>query len=152
MRITLDGDDVTDTIRTETCGAYASQVAAVGAVRAALLQRQRDYRQPPGLIADGRDMGTTVFPDAQAKIFLDASARVRAERRYKQLMEKGLGANLADLIADIEKRDERDRNRSVSPLRAAEDALVIDTSSLSIDEVVDCVVVYCRQRLGNVEL
>jgi cytidylate kinase len=105
------------------------------AVREALLQRQRDFAQPPGLIADGRDMGTTVFPNASVKLFLTASAEVRAERRYKQLKEKGLGANLRGLIEEIQQRDERDRTRSASPLRPADDAITIDTSSKSIDEV-----------------
>jgi len=134
-RILLDNQDVSREIRTEQAGNDASKVAAIPAVRAALLQRQRDFRTAPGLVADGRDMGTTVFPDASLKIFLTASAEVRAERRYKQLKEKGLGASLTSLLAEITERDERDRNRTVSPLRPAEDALVIDTSHMGIDEV-----------------
>jgi cytidylate kinase len=133
--ILLSNQDVTREIRTEQAGNDASRVAAVPAVRAALLQRQRDFRQLPGLVADGRDMGTTVFPDAPLKFFLTASAEVRAERRYKQLKEKGLDASLTTLLAEIAERDERDRTRSVSPLKPAEDAIIIDTSHLGIDEV-----------------
>lgn len=133
--ILLNNQDVTREIRTEQAGNDASRVAAVPAVRAALLQRQRDFRQRPGLVADGRDMGTTVFPDAPLKFFLTASAEVRAERRYKQLKEKGLDASLTTLLAEIAERDERDRTRSVSPLKPAEDAIIIDTSHLGIDEV-----------------
>lgn len=133
--ILLNNQDVTREIRTELAGNDASRVAAVPAVRAALLQRQRDFRQLPGLVADGRDMGTTVFPEAPLKFFLTASAEVRAERRYKQLKEKGLDASLTTLLAEIAERDERDRTRSVSPLKPAEDAIIIDTSHLGIDEV-----------------
>lgn len=133
--ILLNNQDVTREIRTEQAGNDASRVAAVPAVRAALLQRQRDFRQLPGLVADGRDMGTTVFPEAPLKFFLTASAEVRAERRYKQLKEKGLDASLTTLLAEIAERDERDRTRSVSPLKPAEDAIIIDTSHLGIDEV-----------------
>ena len=134
-RILLNNQEVNSEIRTEQAGNDASKVAAVPAVRAALLQRQRDFLLAPGLIADGRDMGTTVFPNAPLKIFLTASAEVRAERRYNQLKEKGLSASLTSLLAEIAERDERDRTRSVSPLRPAEDAIVIDTSYLGIDEV-----------------
>lgn len=133
--ILLNNHDVTRDIRTEQAGNDASKVAAVPVVRAALLQRQRDFCQLPGLVADGRDMGTTVFPDAPLKFFLTASAEVRAERRYKQLKEKGLDASLTTLLAEIAERDERDRTRSVSPLKPAEDAILIDTSHLGIDEV-----------------
>jgi len=133
--ILLNNHEVTREIRTEQAGNDASRVAAVPAVRAALLQRQRDFRRLPGLVADGRDMGTTVFPDAPLKFFLTASAEVRAERRYKQLKEKGLDASLTTLLAEIAERDERDRTRSVSPLKPAEDAIIIDTSHLGIDEV-----------------
>jgi len=133
--IFLNNQDVTREIRTEQAGNDASKVAAVPAVRLALLQRQRDFRLLPGLVADGRDMGTTVFPDAPLKFFLTASAEVRAERRHKQLIEKGLDANLHNLLAEITERDERDRTRSVSPLKPAEDAIIIDTSHLGIDEV-----------------
>jgi cytidylate kinase len=135
----LAGEDVSLAIRSETAGNAASKVAVLPAVRAALLDWQRDYARPPGLVADGRDMGSVVFPDAAVKIFLDASAEERAQRRYKQLIEKGLDANLAGLISEIRERDDRDRNRSVAPLKAAEGALVVDSTALSIDEVVQLV-------------
>jgi cytidylate kinase len=138
-RVRLDGEDVSDAIRTEAAGTAASQVAVHGPVRAALLEWQRRAARPPGLVADGRDMGTVVFPEARLKIFLDASPETRAMRRYKQLKEKGLDANLANLVDEVRARDERDRNRSVAPLRAAEGAFVLDTSALSISEVIDCV-------------
>jgi len=134
--VRLDGLDVTDLIRTEAAGNNASKVAAMPAVRAALLDWQRGYAQPPGLVADGRDMGTTVFPDAGVKIFLTASAGERAQRRYKQLKEKGMAANLAALKAEIEERDERDRSRAASPLVPAPDAIEIDSTAMGIDEVV----------------
>lgn len=148
LQIFLSGQDVTEDIRTEQAGNDASKVAAVPAVREALLARQRAFRQFPGLVADGRDMGTTVFPDAPVKIFLTASAEVRAQRRYKQLKEKGLDANLRSLFIEIAERDERDRNRSVSPLRPADDAVVIDTSTFGIEEVLAAVLAECRARLG----
>lgn len=148
LQIFLYGQEVSREIRTEQAGNDASRVAAVPAVREALLARQRAFRQAPGLVADGRDMGTTVFPDAPLKIFLTASAEVRAERRYKQLKEKGLDANLHSLFIEIAERDERDRNRSVSPLKPAEDAVVIDTSTLGIEEVLAVVLAECRARLG----
>ena len=138
-RVFLGGQDVSTAIRTETAGNNASKVAALPAVREALLQWQRDYAQPPGLVADGRDMGTTVFPGAGLKIFLTASAEERAQRRYKQLKEKGLPANLAALTAEISERDARDRSRSTSPLVAAEDAIEIDSTSMSIGQVVSFV-------------
>jgi cytidylate kinase len=149
--IYLDGQDVTDAIRTEQAGGDASRVAAILQVRKALLQRQHDYRQAPGLVADGRDMGTTVFPDAPVKVFLTASAEARAERRYKQLKEKGLDVTVSALLSEIAARDERDRSRSASPLRPADDAQVIDTSDLNIQEVFDRVLALVRARLpGNV--
>mgnify|MGYP001828439208 FL=1 len=135
----LDGIEVTNLIRTETAGNNASKVAAMPGVRAALLDWQRGYAQPPGLVADGRDMGTTVFPAAGVKIFLTASAEERAQRRYKQLKEKGLPANLAALTADLKERDARDRERAVSPLVAAAGAVEIDSTALSIDDVVELV-------------
>jgi cytidylate kinase len=125
----------------------ASVVAAIGEVRAVLLQRQRHFRQPPGLVADGRDMGTVVFPDAGLKIFLTASAEERAQRRYKQLINMGLSANIAQLQADIAERDERDQNRSVSPLRPAEDALVVDSSLLDLAQVTNLVLDHIRENL-----
>ena len=135
LKVILENQDVTNDIRTEIAGNNASKIAVLPAVREALLQRQRDFAQAPGLIADGRDMGTTVFPQADVKFFLTASAEVRAERRYKQLKEKGLDANLRGLIEEIQQRDERDRSRSASPLRPADDAITLDTSNKRIDEV-----------------
>jgi cytidylate kinase len=118
----------------------ASQVAALAPVRSALLARQRAFRQPPGLVAEGRDMGTQVFPDARLKIFLTASAEERARRRYKQLMDKGMRVSMIDLVREIAERDRRDRERVVAPLRQAEDAVLIDTTSLTVDEIVQAVV------------
>ena len=135
-RVWFEDADITSLIRTEEVAAMASKVAAIPAVREALLARQRAFAQPPGLVADGRDMGTVVFPDAQVKLFLDASAEVRAQRRYNQLISQGVDANIDQIVRDIRARDERDRNRAVAPLKPAEDAVVIDTSHLSIDEVV----------------
>jgi CMP/dCMP kinase len=141
-RVILDEVDVTDAIRTETVAAAASKVAAIGAVRSVLLDKQRELRQPPGLVADGRDMGTVVFPDARLKIFLEASVNERAERRYKQLMQKGVSANLADLLQDLSARDQRDRNRAVAPLKCAEDAVLIDSTSMSIEQVFSTVMMH----------
>lgn len=136
-RVLLNGADAGDGLRTEEAGAMASKVAAMPAVRAALLNKQRAFRQPPGLVADGRDMGTVVFPDARLKIFLTASAEIRAERRYKQLKEKGFDANLSRLLGEIRDRDTRDAARAVSPLKPADDAVILDSSALSIPEVVE---------------
>ncbi len=144
----LDNRDVTDEIRSETVGAAASKVAALGPVREAIVGLQHSFRQAPGLVADGRDMGTVIFPDAVVKIFLEASARVRAERRYNQLKNNGLGVSLRALLETIEQRDERDRERAVSPLRPASDAVVIDSSSMSIDEVFKHVVALVAERLA----
>jgi len=135
--VLLGGRNVAGIMRGEECGEAASRIAGSGPVREALLQRQRDFRQPPGLVADGRDMGTVVFPDASTKVFLTASAEERARRRHKQLMEKGIDGNLATLLADIKARDERDRTRALSPLVPAEDAVTVDTTRLSISEVVE---------------
>ena len=146
-RILLDGRDVTDDIRTEHAGNNASRVAAKPSVRQALLERQRAFRQSPGLVADGRDMGTGVFPDATVKFFLTASAEVRAERRYKQLKDKGLDVSLSDLLTEIAQRDERDRTRSASPLRPADDAVVIDTSDLDVDGVFNAVWAVCSDQV-----
>ncbi len=132
-KIILDTVDISNEIRTESAGNAASRVAAIPAVREALLMRQRAFRRPPGLVADGRDMGTVVFPDAPLKLFLTASAEERARRRYNQLIGKGLSASLSTLAADIAERDRRDANRAVAPLRPADDAIVIDTSTLDID-------------------
>ena len=135
--IFLDNEDVTVSIRTEFCGNAASKVAALQRVREALLQRQRDFQQFPGLVADGRDMGTTVFPDAKLKIFLTASAEERAKRRHKQLKEKGINGSLSALVKDIAERDERDGSRAVSPLKPAKEAVIVDTSNMSIDAVME---------------
>lgn len=135
VRILLDNHDVTREIRSEACGSGASRVAAVSKVRSALLERQRRFLEPPGLIADGRDMGTVVFPQAGVKIFLTATADIRARRRQLQLKEQGIDANLTGLIRDIEIRDKRDRERQDAPLKPAPDALIIDTGKMSIDEV-----------------
>lgn len=140
VRVFLNKNDVTDAIRTETCGNQASKVAAIPEVRRALLERQRNFVTEPGLIADGRDMGTVVFPSAVVKIFLTASAEERAERRYKQLKQKGLNVNLAHLSREIQERDERDKTRSVSPLVPAKDAIILDTSTMSIEAVVKQVI------------
>jgi CMP/dCMP kinase len=145
-RIFLAEQDVTENIREEAVGVRASEVARLPAVRAALLERQRAFRQPPGLVADGRDMGTVVFPDAVLKVFLTASVAVRAERRYKQLIDKGNSANLATLSRELEERDQRDATRSVAPLKPAADAVSVDSSALTIDEVVDQVLKRYRER------
>lgn len=151
LQIILEGKVVGPELRTETAGNAASKVAAMPKVREALLQRQRDFRQTPGLVADGRDMGTTVFPDAKAKIFLTASAKERAQRRYKQLKLKGIDGNLAALLRDINERDERDSQRSASPLKPADDAVQIDTSELSIEQVVEQVLAICEKNFSGVE-
>jgi len=136
----LDGVNVSDLLRQEETGVWASKIAVIPAVRAALTGRQRRFRQAPGLVADGRDMGTVIFPDAELKIFLTASAEIRAERRYKQLKEKGESVNLTRLFREIKARDLRDQSRSIAPLRPAEDAVIIDSTELSIDEVFDKIV------------
>ncbi|MBA6418864.1 (d)CMP kinase [Pseudomonas neustonica] len=139
QHIILEGEEVTRALRTETVGAGASQVAAIPGVRAALLQRQRAFREAPGLVADGRDMGTVVFADAELKIYLTASAEERAGRRHRQLLEKGETANLASLLDEIVARDDRDMNRSIAPLRPADDAIQIDSTQMSIEEVLEMV-------------
>ena len=136
-RIILSGQDVTDDVRREDIGNRASEIARIPAVRSALLERQRGFRAPPGLVADGRDMGTVVFPDAVLKVFLTADVQTRAQRRYKQLIDKGNHANLAALSRDLEERDKRDAIREVAPLKPAADAVSLDSSGLTIDEVVD---------------
>ncbi|TAN05167.1 MAG: (d)CMP kinase [Rhodanobacteraceae bacterium] len=138
-RVVVDGRDVTDAIRTETAGAAASAIAAIPAVRTALVAKQLAFRRPPGLVADGRDMGTVIFPDAPFKVFLTASPAERAARRYKQLNAKGLEVTLTNLLHEIEARDARDVSRTVAPLRPAADAVVIDTTGLSIAAVVTAV-------------
>lgn len=137
LRVLVNGHDATDELRTETAGAAASAIAAIPAVRAALKDRQRAFRQAPGLVADGRDMGTVIFPDAGIKVFLTASAEERAERRYKQLKDKGVSVTLDGLLREILARDARDANRAVAPLRPAEDAVRIDTTGLGIEAVVE---------------
>jgi cytidylate kinase len=145
-KVWLDCDDVSEAIRTETAGTAASKVAAIPEVRRALLDWQRGYAKPPGLVADGRDMGTVVFPTAGVKIFLTASVEERALRRYKQLKEKGLSVNLADLTEEIKARDERDRGRATAPLKAAEDAWQLDSTRQTAEEVYHQVM----QRVYNV--
>lgn len=135
LKIILNNEDVTNVIRQEQVGTDASKIAVISELREALLERQRAFAIAPGLVADGRDMGTTVFPDAGLKIFMTASAKERAKRRHKQLIEKGIGANLPDLVKELEARDLRDSTRSASPLVAAADAVIIDTTDLAIDEV-----------------
>ncbi|HEY3659088.1 MAG TPA: (d)CMP kinase [Steroidobacteraceae bacterium] len=144
----LGGQEVTRDIRTESAGSDASRVAALPTVRDALLERQRRFAVPPGLVADGRDMGTVVFPDAPVKIFLTASADERAARRYKQLKEKGVAANLAALSKEIADRDQRDITRTASPLVASEDAVLLDTTGMSVDAVVERVLNVVRERLS----
>lgn len=144
--VLLEGGEVGTEIRGETCGNAASKVAAIPEVRAALLQRQRDFRRSPGLVADGRDMGTVVFADAEVKIFLSASPEIRALRRYKQLKEKGVDANLLQLKREIAERDQRDSERRVAPLKPAPDAEILDTTELSIAEVKDrALEIVCRR-------
>lgn len=145
----LDDEDVSSHIRSEPCGIRASEVARLPAVRQALLRRQRAFRRPPGLVADGRDMGTVVFPDAALKIFLTANPEVRAERRYKQLKEKGIDANLRALSRDLRERDERDTKRAVAPLVPAPDSQVLDSSALSIEQVVDRILKLYREGISG---
>lgn len=149
-RVLLDGRDVTGELRSESTGSAASRVAAMPAVRAALIGRQRGFAQPPGLVADGRDMGSIVFPDAPLKIFLTASPEERARRRHKQLKEKGLTVNLADLSREIRERDHRDANRSVAPLRASADAVVIDSTNIGVESVVAQIEDLARSRIAAI--
>ena len=146
VHVFLGAEDVTKAIRTEECGLNASKVAPHPLVRQALLQRQRDFRKEPGLVADGRDMGTIVFPDAQVKIFLDASPEVRATRRKLQLEQAGKEADYDLILKEITERDERDRNRPVAPLKAAEDALIIDSTNMTIDEVFNTAMDYIKSK------
>lgn len=146
LQIVLEGEEVTLAIRTEEVGADASVVAALGPVREALLSRQRDFVHTPGLVADGRDMGTVVFPEAPLKIYLDASAEERARRRYNQLISKGLGASLEAILDDIRARDDRDMNRAVAPLKPAPDAIILDSTKMTIDEVLLAVLDEARHR------
>ena len=144
--ILLAGERVGNSLRTEEVGAMASQVAALPAVRAALLQRQRDFARRPGLVADGRDMGTVVFPDAAVKVFLTASAEERAKRRFEQLHQKGINASFDRLLADIQARDERDSQRTVAPLKPADDAIILDSTQMTIQEVFTAVMVQMRLK------
>jgi len=145
----LNKQDVTDKLRSEAIGERASEIARLPAVRRALLERQRQFRQPPGLVADGRDMGTVVFPDAVLKVFLTASVATRAQRRHKQLNGKGNHANLAALSRALEERDKRDAAREVAPLKPAMDAASLDSSEMTIDEVVDWVLKAYREKTGR---
>lgn len=147
-RTFLEMDDVTVQLRTEQTGAMASRVAAYPEVRQALVARQRAFRQAPGLVADGRDMGTVIFPDAPLKIFLTASAEQRAQRRYEQLKASGQWVELATILADVHARDERDQNREHSPLVPAQDAHVLDSTHLNIEEVLEAVLVLVKQQIG----
>jgi cytidylate kinase len=147
--IELDGSEISGRVRLEESGALASRVAAVPELRAALLQRQHDFRQLPGLVADGRDMGTVVFPDAICKFFLTASAETRAQRRYNQLKDKEVSVSLPTLLRDIQARDERDSTRAVSPLKPAKDAVIIDTGPLSIDQVMFAVMARVKPVLAD---
>ena len=148
-RVELDGEDVTQTIRTERVGEFASKVAVVPELRAALLERQRAFAQAPGLVADGRDMATSIFPEAQAKIYLTASAESRAERRVKQLQAMGLDVKINDILANIQARDKRDMERTVAPLKPAADAYIIDSSELNIDEVFKLMTHFVDKQLAN---
>ena len=146
QRIYLNKQDVTDSLRSEAIGTQASEIARLPAVRSALLERQRGFRQPPGLVADGRDMGTVVFPAAVLKVFLTANVATRAQRRHKQLNDKGNHATLAALSSALEERDKRDAARAVAPLKPAADAVSLDSSALTVDEVVDQVLKKYRER------
>ena len=148
LRVIVDDLDATDELRLETTGALASAIAAIPEVRAALKERQRAFRQAPGLVADGRDMGTVIFPDAPYKVFLTASAEERAERRYKQLKDKGVSVTIDGLLREILARDARDAQRTVAPLKPADDAVIIDTTGLGIEAVVERVLALVPVRAG----
>jgi cytidylate kinase len=145
----LEGVDVTEDLRTEAVSAAASRVAANPAVRTALLSRQRGFRRAPGLVADGRDMGSVVFPDAPLKVFLTADVAIRAERRHKQLMEKGMCAKIPDVVEDLRRRDSRDASRAVAPLKHYPDAFFLDTTGLSVDEAVRKILEWWRERASR---
>jgi len=146
----LDGEDVTEALRTEEVSAAASRVAARPAVRGALLERQRGFRRPPGLVADGRDMGSVVFPDAPLKVFLTADVATRAERRHKQLMEKGMYAKIEDVVEELRRRDERDMSRPVAPLRHYPDAVFLDTTGLTVEAAVQAILGWWREKARRV--
>ncbi len=145
--VILEGNNISNEIRTEVCGNLASKVAVIPEIREILLQRQRDFAVSPGLVADGRDLGTVVFPLAEVKVFLTASAEIRAERRYKQLKDKGNDVNLASLLEEISERDKRDSERTISPLKPADDAIIIDTTSLTVEQVLQEVKGLCCKKL-----
>jgi len=148
-QVQLDSEDVSQTIRTERVGEFASKVATIPELRAALLERQRAFAQEPGLVADGRDMATSIFPEAQAKIYLTASAESRAARRVKQLQGMGLDVKISDILANIQARDKRDMERTVAPLKPAADAYIIDSSELGIDEVFQLMTNFVEKQLAN---
>ncbi|MGS0676491.1 (d)CMP kinase [Shewanella sp. 0m-4] len=147
IKVVLEGEDVSITIRSQECSNAASKVAAFPRVREALLRRQRAFAEAPGLIADGRDMGTIVFPATPAKLYLTATAEERAQRRYNQLQDKGFDVNIDQLLSEIKERDDRDMNRSVAPLVPAEDALIIDTTNINIEDVLDLALTHIHQKL-----
>ena len=149
VQVWLDGEDVSQTIRTERVGEFASKVAAIPELRTAVVSRQHAFAQAPGLVADGRDMATSIFPNAQAKIYLTASAESRAQRRVKQLQGMGLDVKISDILANIIARDKRDTERAVAPLKPADDAYIIDSSALNIDEVFQLMTTYVDQQLAN---
>ena len=149
VQVWLDGEDVSQTIRTERVGEFASKVAAIPELRTAMVSRQHAFAQAPGLVADGRDMATSIFPNAQAKIYLTASAESRAQRRVKQLQGMGLDVKISDILANIIARDKRDTERAVAPLKPADDAYIIDSSDLNIDEVFQLMTTYVDQQLEN---
>lgn len=149
VRITLEGENVTNTIRTEQVGSVASKIASLPRVREALLRRQRAFREAPGLVADGRDMGTVVFPGAEVKIFLTADPQERANRRYLELKQKGLDVNIGDLLSEIQARDERDMNRAVAPLKPADNAYLLDSTSKTIDQVLEEVLSFVKKQLNQ---
>lgn len=150
-RVILEGTDITDKIRGEECGLWASKISAFPKVRDALLERQRAFREAPGLVTDGRDMGTVIFPDAILKIYLDASIEERASRRYLQLRSKGIVVNQQELCHELEARDRRDKERTIAPLKPADDAVLMDTTNLGIDQVMTMVLELTRKRLGQTE-
>jgi CMP/dCMP kinase len=147
--VQLEGEEVAEALRSEEVGAAASRVASQGPVRAALLARQRAFRQPPGLVADGRDMGSVVFPEATLKVFLTADVGTRAERRYKQLMEKGMYARMEDVVEDLASRDARDASRAVAPLRHYPDAIFLDTTGLNVDQAVERILEWWRDKAAG---
>jgi cytidylate kinase len=147
VRVMLEGEDVSDIIRTEDVGATASKIASLPSIREALLRRQRGFKQSPGLVADGRDMGTVVFPEAQVKIFLTASAEERADRRFKQLKDMGHNVSMLRLLQDIKARDERDANRTFAPLVPAKDALVLDSTELNVEQVLEKIEMFIEEKL-----